>query len=334
MNNKKGNVFAIGICFFLFAMISFVTGLQNPMGIIAKAQFGATNLMSQLGNAANFIAYAFMGLPAGFLLKGRGYKAEVDYYHSATLAHENVEWEHIFPNAKFEQSSKWDVFVTGGGSSIFSKIRRRFLRKTCSICYMPTAFSADIPSNEDVREYIFGVFQNAKMADEVKDEVQKRFTFVPFESGQNKKYMEEMMRSESVGIHIRKGKDYTSRIWYQNTCSMEYYRNAIRLMKERLHAPRFYVFTDNPQWVKEHFEGIEYTLVEGNPPFGWGSHFDMQLMSYCKHNIISNSTYSWWGAFLNKNPEKIVILPRQWFNPESCEESTSEKVQCEGWIAL
>ena len=58
--NKKGNVLAIGIMFFLFAMISFVTGLQNPMGVIAKAQFGATNLMSQLGNAANFIAYAFM----------------------------------------------------------------------------------------------------------------------------------------------------------------------------------------------------------------------------------------------------------------------------------
>ena len=72
--NKNKNVLAIGIMFFLFAMISFVTGLQNPMGIIAKAQFGATNLMSQLGNAANFIAYAFMGLPAGFLLKGRGYK--------------------------------------------------------------------------------------------------------------------------------------------------------------------------------------------------------------------------------------------------------------------
>ena len=74
MNNKKGNVFAIAICFFLFAMISFVTGLQNPMGVIAKAQFGATNAMSQLGNLANFIAYAFMGLPAGFLLKGKGYK--------------------------------------------------------------------------------------------------------------------------------------------------------------------------------------------------------------------------------------------------------------------
>ncbi len=72
--NKKGNVLAIAIMFFLFAMISFVTGLQNPMGIIVKAQFGASNAMSQLGNLANFIAYAFMGLPAGFILKRYGYK--------------------------------------------------------------------------------------------------------------------------------------------------------------------------------------------------------------------------------------------------------------------
>ena len=74
MNKKKSNVLAIGIMFFLFAMISFVTGLQNPMGIIVKAQFGASNAMSQLGNLANFIAYAFLGLPAGFILKRKGYK--------------------------------------------------------------------------------------------------------------------------------------------------------------------------------------------------------------------------------------------------------------------
>lgn len=72
--NKKGNVLAIAIMFFLFAMISFVTGLQNPMGIIVKEQFSASNAMSQLGNLANFIAYAFMGLPAGFILKKYGYK--------------------------------------------------------------------------------------------------------------------------------------------------------------------------------------------------------------------------------------------------------------------
>ncbi len=74
MTQKKSNVLAIGIMFFLFAMISFVTGLQNPMGLIVKAQFGASNAMSQLGNLANFIAYAFLGLPAGFILKKYGYK--------------------------------------------------------------------------------------------------------------------------------------------------------------------------------------------------------------------------------------------------------------------
>ncbi len=71
---KNSNVLAIAIMFFLFAMISFVTGLQNPMGIIVKAQFGASNFMSQLGNAANFIAYLFLGLPAGIILKKYGYK--------------------------------------------------------------------------------------------------------------------------------------------------------------------------------------------------------------------------------------------------------------------
>ena len=74
MSKKNSNVLAIAIMFFLFAMISFVTGLQNPMGIIVKSQFEVTNAMSQLGNLANFIAYAFMGLPAGFILKKYGYK--------------------------------------------------------------------------------------------------------------------------------------------------------------------------------------------------------------------------------------------------------------------
>ena len=74
MAKKNGNVLAIGIMFFLFMMISFVTGLQNPFGVIVKNQFQATNFMSQLGNAANFIAYAFMGLPAGLILSKKGYK--------------------------------------------------------------------------------------------------------------------------------------------------------------------------------------------------------------------------------------------------------------------
>ena len=115
---------------------------------------------------------------------------------------------------------------------------------------------------------------------------------------------------------------------------MDYYRNAIAYMKNHLVNPRFFVFADNKEWVKEYFTGFEYTLVDGNPGDGWGSHFDMQLMSLCKHNIISNSTYSWWGAFLNASSKKVVIIPKVWFNPDSCDDFTSEKLLCKGWIQL
>jgi FHS family L-fucose permease-like MFS transporter len=74
MAKKNSNVLAIGIMFFLFFMISFVTGLQNPMGVIAKAQFNATNAMSQMGNFMNFFAYLVLGIPAGLVLKKKGYK--------------------------------------------------------------------------------------------------------------------------------------------------------------------------------------------------------------------------------------------------------------------
>lgn len=102
---------------------------------------------------------------------------------------------------------------------------------------------------------------------------------------------------------------------FQNA-EMDYYSTAVDYMKSHLEHPKFYVFADNPVWVRENFKDFEYTFVEGNPTSGRGSHFDMQLMSSCRHNIISNSTYSWWGAFLNRNTSKIVIGPKYWYNPK------------------
>lgn len=266
-------------------------------------------------------------------LKKKGYDVKVDYYTISTLAHEDVQWNRIFPMANLDLAKKWDVFRLGGGSSLLSKIRRRYLPYTCKVQYMPTAFSIE-NIMLDAEKYIFGVFQNASMVDDIKEDVQRLFSFASFEDGRNKLLENKLKLENSIGIHVRKGNDYNSRIWYQNTCTLEYYRNAISYIKERVENPQFYVFADNPEWVQENFKEFDYYLVECNPTAGWGSHFDMQLMSSCKHNIISNSTYSWWGAFLNKNEDKIVILPKQWFNPLSCDESTSEKVQCKDWIAL
>ena len=85
-------------------------------------------------------------------------------------------------------------------------------------------------------------------------------------------------------------------------------------------------------WAKEHLPK-ECEWVEGNTSAGWGSHFDMQLMSCCKHNIIANSTYSWWAAFLNQNPNKQVVMPSHWFNPQLYPEPETA-LQAKGWISL
>lgn len=199
---------------------------------------------------------------------------------------------------------------------------------------MPTAFTAILPNVSEGSKYIIGVFQNAKAVNEVRNEVLKRFSFAPLSDNYNKTVFEKINGCNSIGIHIRKGNDYQSRIWYQNTCPLDYYKQAVAEISSRIDNPQFFIFADNKQWVKDNFKWLDYTLVDGNPGAGYGCHFDMQLMSYCKHNIISNSTYSWWGAFLNNNNDKIVIMPKIWFNPESCDDYTSNNLLVEGWIQI
>ena len=266
-------------------------------------------------------------------MKKLGYDAKVDFYKIAKLEHENVAWNSIFPNAPIQQASTWKVFKTGGGSDMISKIRRHYFSFSCSVKTL-SAFEAPLPDKTNHSVYMMGVFQNAEMVETIRDEVLKAFMFQPFIDRHNLDLMKEVQSCQSVAIHVRKGKDYMSRIWYQQTCPIAYYQKAIKLIEEKIKDPRFYVFTDNSEWVKENFRDFEYILVQGNPVAGYGSHYDMQLMSLCQHNILSNSTYSWWGAFLNRNPNKIVVLPDIWFNPESCREYTSRPVRCKGWIAL
>lgn len=267
-------------------------------------------------------------------LKKVGYNVEIDFYRTAKLKHEHVSWRTIFPNASIHQASAWEVFKTGGGSSLLAKIRRRYLPFSCKVKQMTTAFDVSLPKKSETLLYVIGVFQNVQIINYVQQEILEAFTFQPFMDEYNLALKRNVESCQSVAIHVRKGKDYQSSIWFQHTCPLEYYQRAIRLIKEKVDNPRFYVFADNKEWVKENFKDFEYTLVDGNPVAGYGSHFDMQLMSLCRHQILSNSTYSWWSAFLNKNQEKTVVCPEIWFNPDSCEEYTSRQVLCKGWIAL
>lgn len=288
--------------------------------------------MSVIVNLACGLANRMFQYSYYLYLRKEGYNVQTDAYNSGKLAHERVEWERIFPHATLNPASKSTVFLCGGAYDVVSRFRRRYLSLSTAVQQMPTAFDVQLPAKKNA--YVIGCFQNAQMVETVATEVKKAFPFMPFEDDYNKSLAEEMRECDSVAIHIRKGKDYQQRIWYQNTCPVDYYQNAVVYMKAHLSNPRFYVFADNKSWVRENLVGFDYTLVDGNPGTGYGNHFDMQLMSVCRHNIISNSTYSWWSAYLNDNPSKIVIAPDVWFNPASCEEYRSARLLCHDWIAL
>ncbi len=123
----------------------------------------------------------------------------------------------------------------------------------------------------------------------------------------------KIIHSESVSIHIRRG-DYIrnlSAMDVHSLCSKDYYIKSIQhitaLLNKDLH---FYLFTDDAAWVQREMNWpINYTLIENKSTIE-----DFYLMSLCKHNIIANSTFSWWAAWLNKNENKSIFVPKQWTN--------------------
>ena len=119
--------------------------------------------------------------------------------------------------------------------------------------------------------------------------------------------------SNSVSIHVRRG-DYISNPQAYNhhgICDLSYYDRAISKIKESISTPHFFVFSDDIEWVKENLK-LEHVTYVSNPTLTECE--ELVLMSYCTHNIIANSTFSWWGAWLNQNNNKIVIAPQKWLN--------------------
>lgn len=123
-----------------------------------------------------------------------------------------------------------------------------------------------------------------------------------------------MTRGNSVSLHVRRG-DYVRNSRTNAThgvCSIEYYQSAIEYILERVKHPILYVFSDDIEWVKQNLRThLPTEYIDHNQ--GAASHFDMRLMSLCRHHVIANSSFSWWGAWLNPDPNKIVIAPRKWF---------------------
>lgn len=175
--------------------------------------------------------------------------------------------------------------------------------------------------------YLSGYFQSFKYFLGHENFVRDIFSFPTSNlNDENIILLETIKNSESVSIHIRRG-DYVSDVHTQKfhgNCSLNYYFAAIKLIKSQVDISQLIFFSDDMDWVREQFIDLPQSKLFVTDNAGDNSWKDMFLMSSCKHNIIANSSFSWWGAWLNKNPNKIVVAPKNWFtnpiqNKETCD---------------
>jgi hypothetical protein len=162
--------------------------------------------------------------------------------------------------------------------------------------------------------YLYGYWQSEKYFQSIKSIIRSDFQFLNALDSRNALLAKEIQNTLSVSVHIRRG-DYlsnyrTSKIMH--ICEPDYYQRAITHLSTQLNKPKFYIFSDDIAWVKDRLSvPADTKFIEHN--IGKESYRDMQLMSLCKHNITANSSFSWWGAWLNDNPNKLVVMPRKWF---------------------
>ena len=125
----------------------------------------------------------------------------------------------------------------------------------------------------------------------------------------------QMSATNSVAIHVRRG-DYLSNakaLAKHGMCSLGYYQNAIAKIQETISDPTYFVFSDDPQWVRDN---LNIGSAEFVSDCGFAPEIDLVLISKCQHQIIANSSFSWWGAYLNANPNKMVVVPTPWFDAD------------------
>ena len=179
--------------------------------------------------------------------------------------------------------------------------------------------------------YLKGYFQSEKYFHPVENIIRSEFMFSSDLIKRMGDFSSKIKSGNSVSVHLRRGDisaDAES-LAYHGLIPENYYREAFEIIKTKIKNPIFYFFSDDISWVKKNFNmpGSDYVsdLITKN-------HFeDLYLMSQCRHNIIANSSFSWWGAWLNNNPDKIVIAPEKWFNKGP---KDTQDLLPESWIKL
>ena len=249
-------------------------------------------LTGGLGN--QMFEYAFL-----LALRHKSHKVVMDISHYDFLQmHNGFELERVF-GIKEECVNKQGLHIQW----------LRFLNKfRPSALYMADKLFFEPSCLENPKKYIWGYWQDELYFKEIDEQVRSVFTFNKMDKT-NFAIAQEMHSNNSVALHIRRG-DYAA--FGMNLMGMDYYRLAVKYITKKVRDTHFYVFSDDETVASEMANslGLNYTLINHNK--GMESYKDMYLMTKCKHNITANSSFSWWGAWLNGNKDKIVVAPKEW----------------------
>jgi len=180
--------------------------------------------------------------------------------------------------------------------------------------------------------FLVGYWQSPRYFNKIQATIRQEFKF-PVLSGNNINIADQISSCNAISLHVRRG-DFLNLAAHgiHGICSLEYYQEAITFIKKKIEKPVFFIFSDDLTWVETNLNIKEecYYITDN---IGEKSYIDMQLMSLCKHNIIANSSFSWWGAWLNSNREKIVIAPQTWFANKRLNDETADLIPKE-WIRM
>jgi hypothetical protein len=166
--------------------------------------------------------------------------------------------------------------------------------------------------------YLDGYWQSERYFSDIEEVIRREFTIKDQMDAANQQTAEAISKADSVSVHVRRGDAVSdpgkNRIF--GTCSLEYYEKCAAMVAEKVGGPHFFVFSDDPGWTATnlHFRHPTTYVTQNDASKNYE---DLRLMSLCQHNIIANSTLSWWGAWLNSNPDKLVLAPKKWFNDPS-----------------
>lgn len=213
----------------------------------------------------------------------------------------------LFDRLLYEACSPEEKIELIGNAGLSGRLRRKLLPFTVHWFKESRMYHPELLSYENM--YVSGYFACEKYYRDILYDLREKIQFPVSDNPLNREMAEEMKSRQSVSLHVRRGDyfDPENAAMFGNICTDRYYAAAVELAEKAVPEAHFYVFSDDIPYVSQKYKGEKYTVVDIN--HGKDSFYDMWLMSQCRHNICANSTFSFWGARLNGNENKIMIRP-------------------------